>query len=674
MALLLLGLHALAHHVPPAPAPASRGGVGDVPAAVRGGGSVIDARADPAVALRPPDGTLALTFEDGPDPVWTPRILDVLEAHEVRATFFVTGARAARHPGLVREIAARGHEIGGHTATHGDLREAGELRTSLELRGTDAALGGAAGLATTLVRPPYPAVPELMDDAAWRAAERIGAEGKLIVLSNLDSGDRGQPGVERIVAASTPRGSEGVVLRMHDGGGERAQTVAALDRLLPWLRAGGWTVTTVGSAMGLPGERAEAPAHLVVGGWLLVGAVQVAGIFAALLDVVLVLVCALAGLRLVLAAVACRPRRTRARARAPRFAEPVTVIVPARNERERIAETVRSALAARHPVRVLVVDDGSTDGTADVVEALGLPRVRAIRQAWAGRAAALNTGLAAAGTDVVLLLDAGTVLDPDAVPRLVRYFAVPGVGAVSGAAHPTGPGGMLGGWQHLEYVAGFGLDRRMSGLLGCVPPAPGGASAFRRAAVQRLGGVPAGTLTEDADLMMTLQRAGWRVVHEPRAAASTAVPGTLGALWRQRHRWCHGTLQTVWKHRRALFGSGSAGRLGRRGLPYLLATRVVQPVLAPLADLAAVFGLLTGDGVAPLLWLGVLAARAATAALAFRMAGERARPLALVPLEHLLYRPLLSLVVVQSLVTALAGVRLPRHRMRRSRAPVARHP
>ncbi len=104
---------------------------------------------------------------------------------------------------------------------------------------------------------------------------------------------------------------------------------------------------------------------------------------------------------------------------------PVTVIVPAYNEGENIEATVRSAVASTHPVEIIVVDDGSTDGTADLVEGLGLPNVRVIRQTERGKAAALNTGIAAASHDIMVLVDGDTVFEPDTVAELVQPFADP---------------------------------------------------------------------------------------------------------------------------------------------------------------------------------------------------------------------------------------------------------
>ncbi|GAB3908043.1 hypothetical protein GCM10029964_107180 [Kibdelosporangium lantanae] len=174
---------------------------GTVPARIRSGGAVLDTRGSTAVRAR--DRTVALTFDDGPDPEWTPKVLAVLDEYHVHATFFVTGANAARYPDLVREILRRGHEVGNHTTTHADVRDLGATATTMELRGTDLALAGAAGVTTSLFRPPYSATPASVDDLAWRADQAVGATGRLVVLSDVDSEDWRRPGSTR--SSATPR-------------------------------------------------------------------------------------------------------------------------------------------------------------------------------------------------------------------------------------------------------------------------------------------------------------------------------------------------------------------------------------------------------------------------------------------------------------------------------------
>ncbi|HVV08617.1 bifunctional polysaccharide deacetylase/glycosyltransferase family 2 protein [Amycolatopsis sp.] len=688
-AALLLGLNTMVLGGFSGDETAAAGPSADVPPAVVSGGALIDAHGATPVARRPKDKTIALTFDDGPDPEWTPAVLAVLARYQVHATFFETGAHVAQYPDLVRQVLAAGHEIGNHTTSHADLRDASTLRQDLELQATDLAFADTVGAVPSLVRPPYVATPASVDNGEWRAIQRIGAEGKIVVLSDLDSGDWQRPGADRIVANATPRDNRGAVVLFHDAGGDRAQTVTALERLIPELRARGWTFDTVSRSAGMTAASTPADLRAKVAGRLFVFALHLSGFVAKLLTTLMIAAGVLAFARtfLVLTATLSHVRRG-PRERGP-GRDPVTVIVPAYNEEAGIEATIRSILASTHPVEVIVVDDGSTDGTAEVVAKLVSSQVRLIRQRNAGKAAALNTGLAAARTELVVLVDGDTVLDERAVRTLVRPFIDENVGAVSGNAKVANRRGLLGRWQHIEYVLGFNLDRRMYDVFECMPTVPGALGAFRRSAVLRCGGVPVDTLAEDTDLTMLLQRDGWRVLYQPLAVAWTEAPATLGQLWKQRYRWCYGTLQAVWKHRRSILERGQGGRLGRRGLPYLLLFQVLLPVLAPFVDLATVFGLFTEQR--PVLlgyWLVFQLLQLIPGFVAFRLDRESLRPLLALPAQQFVYRQLMYLVVLQSVVTALAGVRLPWQKLHRRgigelrspsgaeavTEPIARHP
>jgi cellulose synthase/poly-beta-1,6-N-acetylglucosamine synthase-like glycosyltransferase/peptidoglycan/xylan/chitin deacetylase (PgdA/CDA1 family) len=645
----------------------SQGPSDQVPAAVAHGGPVIDSSGpQPRTATVSPH-TIALTFDDGPDPTWTPQILALLRAHHVHATFFVVGTQVAAHPELARQIVADGNEIGVHTFTHANLGAVPAWQRTLQLREDQLVIAGATGQTTTLLRPPYSSSNDALDNNDWAAVRQAGQEGYLTVLTTVDSQDWQRPGVPAILADATPHGTAGQVLLMHDAGGDRSQSVAALARLIPTLQAEGYTFATVSAATRLGSPMTPATGGEQMVGEALIAALQGSHLLLTLLGWLLYAAGAISVLRALVTVVAAR--RHKRQAGLPwgePVTEPVTVIVPAYNESAGIEAAVRSLLASDHPVEVIVVDDGSTDGTADLVESLRLPGVRVIRQQNAGKPAALNTGIAAASFELLVMVDGDTVFEPDAVRRLVQPFADPTVGAVSGNAKVANRGGLLGRWQHIEYVIGFNLDRRLFDLAECMPTVPGAVGGFRRSALRRVGGVSDSTLAEDTDLTMALCRDGWRVVYEERAKAWTEAPASLGALWKQRYRWCYGTLQAMWKHRGALLQRGPAGKLGRRGLGYLLMFQVLLPLLAPVVDVFALYGLVFLDPVRITgLWLGFLLLQLFMGLYAFRLDQEHPGPLWSLPLQQLVYRQLMYLVVIQSVVTALAGSRLRWQRMER---------
>ncbi|MDH6514866.1 peptidoglycan/xylan/chitin deacetylase (PgdA/CDA1 family)/glycosyltransferase involved in cell wall biosynthesis/peptidoglycan/LPS O-acetylase OafA/YrhL [Streptomyces sp. SAI-135] len=654
-----------------------------VPDEVLSGGPVVDARGSPVRSHRMPAGTVALTFDDGPDPTWTPRILDVLDRYGAKGTFFVTGSSAARHPGLVRQLVASGHEIGVHTFTHPDLGYQSQARLDRELAQTQLALAGAAGVHSTLVRPPYSSEAADLDNRSWPVVRRLGAKGYVTAFVDVDGEDWRRPGAHAIADRVTrPLTGRGAVVLLHDSGGDRSQTVRALERIIPALTDRGYRFTTITGALG-----ADSAQHRVHGTQLWSGRIFVVAVVTGerLVPPLALLLAAVGGL--VLARLVVMPflARRHAGVRAgPRFrwgpevTEPVSVVIPAYNERECITQTVLSVVRSTHPVEVVVVDDGSTDGTADIVRSLALPAVTVVRQPNAGKAAALNTGVARASHELIVMMDGDTVFEPDTVHRLVQPFSRPVVGAVAGNTKVANRGRLLGTWQHLEYVMGLNLDRRMYDLLHCIPTVPGAVGAFRRTALRHTGGVSADTLAEDTDLTMALHRGGWDVVYEERARGWTEAPATLGQLWRQRYRWSYGTLQAMWKHRHAVVERGHAGHFGRYGLALVALFTVLTPLLSPLIDLFLLYGLLFQDPRRTLLaWGGLLAVQLLCAAYALRLDGERLRVLWALPLQQLVYRQLLYLVLLQSCVTAVTGAGLRWHKLRRTgrvTAPAAPRP
>ncbi|WP_246508728.1 bifunctional polysaccharide deacetylase/glycosyltransferase family 2 protein [Actinocrinis puniceicyclus] len=644
-------------------------GAAHVPASIAQGGPVIDTRSGAARSYDVLPGHVALTFDDGPDPDWTPKVLAQLAADHVPATFFLVGGRAAQQPGLVRAEVAAGDEVGIHTFTHDDLGAAPQWRRNFEYSQTQAVIEAAAGVATPLLRPPYSSEPSALDDLDWAALRDAGAHGYLVVLTNRDSEDWRLPGVARIVSNVVPPagGNPGLVVMMHDSGGDRSQTVAALGKLIPLLKARGYVFSTVTGAIGAADPLAPASSAQLWRGRVLIGAVQGSDLVIGALGWTIVCAGALSVLRLLLLlATARRHARRRRRPWGPPVREPVSVIVPAYNEEAGIEATIRSLLRNDYPMEVIVVDDGSTDGTAAVAERFALLGVRLVRQQNAGKPAALNTGIAHARGRLLVLLDGDTVFEPDTIRTLVQPFSDPCIGAVSGNAKVGNRDGLLGKWQHIEYVVGFNLDRRFQDMAGCIATVPGAVGAFRREALVDVGGVSEDTLAEDTDLTMALLRAGWRVVYEERAVAWTEAPARLGQLWRQRYRWSYGTMQAMWKHRRTVLMGGGAGRLGRRGLPYLLLFQVLLPLLAPLIDVFALYGLLFGD-VARMLavWLGFLVVQLVASWYAFRLDRERRGVLLTLPLQQFVYRQVMYLVIIQSVVTAILGARLRWQRMER---------
>ena len=636
------------------------------PAAVTHGGPVITEVNGKPRALQIPRKTAVLSFDDGPDPTWTPKILAVLERYHVPANFFVVGAHAASYPGVVKDEVRDGDEVGSHTYTHPDLATLPPWRENLELTLTQNALADAAGIHTGLLRMPFSSETDAISAADWRAASQAAKEGYLVTFTSLDTVDWARPGVSRIVSAALPRNGAGAIIMFHDGGGNRAQTAAALPLIIQRLRAMGYRFTTVTGALRLASGDVPVTGSQRLAGQALVLTQQAADHGTQILATGLIAMSVLSVLRLLLMmgfgiAHRRRERRLDLRLRGARpFLPDVSVIVPAYNEEAGIAATIESMAASSYPGRleIVVVDDGSTDDTAAIARSLGYPYVYVITQPNSGKPGALNTGIAASQSEVLVMVDGDTVFEPDTIERLVAPMRDPRVGAVSGNAKVGNRRGFLGGWQHLEYVTGFNLDRRMYDMLGIMPTVPGAIGAFRKRALRQVGGVSHDTLAEDTDLTMALCRTPWRIVYAPGAIAWTEAPGSLRQLWKQRYRWSYGTMQAMWKHRRSVIERGESGRFGRLCLTYLAFFQVLLPLAAPAIDVSSVYGLFFLNKVhVAEFWLGFLALQALAAGYSLRVDREPMRALWVLPFQQVVWRQLMYLVTIQSVITALLGTR-----------------
>jgi cellulose synthase/poly-beta-1,6-N-acetylglucosamine synthase-like glycosyltransferase len=338
----------------------------------------------------------------------------------------------------------------------------------------------------------------------------------------------------------------------------------------------------------------------------------------------------------------------------------LTVLVPAFNEERVLEGTVHSALASRYPtLSVMVIDDGSEDGTAALAQRLAVqdPRVRLIRQQPnQGKAAALNAGLAACETPLVVSLDADTVLLPDSLERLVVPLTR-GADACSSNLEVGNKAGLLTRWQSVEYVLGLNLTRRAQASLGCITTIPGAAAAFRTEALRAVGGWSGDTRTEDTDLTLALLRAGHRVAYEPRARALTEAPETFGGLLRQRTRWMHGYLACILKHRRAFLRTDSLGWFGMPNLlllhvlvfPLLLASLPYTWRVVEWTSPTAVLGFLLGY-----LWLDTLLATGC-----YLVDRKPIAEVALVPLWRLGWPFFLLLVFLRTWMRMLVAREVP---------------
>lgn len=626
---------------------------------------------------------IALTFDDGPDPDWTPKILSILERHHVPATFFIVGENGVSNRGLLQRIVADGDELGNHSYTHPNMADETRTGMNLELNATQRLIEAYTGRSTRLFRAPYfgDAEPTTADELG--PAEIAQEHGYTVVGLHVDPGDWKRPGADEVfrkaidaVEHPQPDRSANIVL-LHDGGGDRAQTVAALPRIIERLEADGYRLVPVSTLAGL--DR-EAVMPRIEGVDLLAVRADVAGftlidLAIRALDWLFFFAIALGVIRAVgLTVLARLPARRQPPASDTGFRPTVTVIVPAYNEERVIEASVRRILDSDWAeLDVIVADDGSKDATSAIVAAAfgNEPRVRLMTLENGGKASALNRALKVARGEIVVALDADTQFEKECITRLVRWFVDERIGAVAGNAKVGNRVNLVTRWQAVEYVTAQNIERRALTRFDAIMVVPGAVGAWRRAALDAVGGYPEDTLAEDQDLTIAIQRRGWKIAYDEQAVAWTEAPETFRALAKQRFRWSFGTLQCLWKHRRVM-AKGHPSGLALVGMPQAWLFQIVFAVISPLIDLALAVSI--GGTIVRVMqhgwaqtqtdvlrmaayWAGFTAIDLACGLEAFRLdvRGERFRPLLLLA-QRFVYRQLMYSVVIRATGAAIGGM------------------
>jgi peptidoglycan-N-acetylglucosamine deacetylase len=655
---------------------------------------------------------VAITFDDGPDPEWTPKILDVLKEKHATATFFLIGIQTDKFSSLAKRIYAEGNTIGNHTFTHPDVSSISTSYMKVELNLTERLFGSLLGIRATLMRPPY-AIDEEPDTADQVRPLEIPQEmGYITVGNRIDPNDwndvprrhTAEELTQIVLSELPPCRPEnlrcGNIILLHDGGGDRSQTVLALPMIIDGIRARGYEVVPVYELLGK--TRADVMAPLPPGelwaarfdrfGFWLFDASIVGITWIFLLGDVL-----MTGRLLFIGAAAVYDRLHEKifgkPAEVASYKPKVAVLIPAYNEEKVIERTVRAALNSNYPnLRVIVIDDGSRDRTLEVareafVKEEASRRVLILTKPNSGKADALNYGIQHIGdAELFVGIDADTVIAPDAISRLVPHFINPKVGAIAGNAKVGNRVNLWTRWQALEYITSQNFERRALDVLGAVSVVPGALGAWRVSAVLEANGYHTDTVAEDADLTMALLRLGYRVEYEDMALAYTEAPTNANGLMRQRFRWSFGILQSVYKHRSVV---ARKGVLGWIALPNIVIFQILLPLVSPLIDIMFAFGTIWyfiqkhfhPDSTDPasfhklvMFFFAFLVIDFLASTIAFAL--ERRRPdekedvmlLSQVWLQRFAYRQLFSVVLFRTLKRALEGRKFAWDKLERTAA------
>ena len=621
-----------------------------------------------------PGHKIILTFDDGPDAEYTPKILSILEKEKIPATFFVVGINAERNIPLLQRIYHDGFEIGNHTFTHGNIAKMSPERAELEMKTTRLLLECVTGHSTILFRAPYNADSEPQTFEEIEPIARSKKDNYITIGESIDPNDWNPAMNADSIVNRTIRIAEATnasIILLHDAGGKSRQpTVDALPRIIAYFKKRGCKFTTVADLMGKDKETVMPTikrswinslnfffAEATYWGSHVLFSFFIVGIFLSV------------GRMLVMAILAYLQKRKEPAALISAAQPAVSVIVPAYNEELNAVRTIQSLLQQNYPnLQIVFVDDGSTDDTFNKVnEQYKLtPNVLVVTKKNGGKATALNYGINISTSDYVVCIDADTQLKNDAVTELMKKFittdAVMPVGAVAGNVKVGNEVNMITYWQSIEYITSQNFDRRAFDLLNCITVVPGAIGAFKKTAVIEAGGFTSDTLAEDCDLTMRLHRKGYQVHNCTTAISYTEAPETMKQFLKQRFRWSFGIMQSFWKHRDAVFNPHYKN-FGMVALPNILIFQIILPFLAPFADLILVLSLIAASmGIIPpslgnivLFYLVFTLIDVAGAAIAFSFEKEDYRKLLWIIPQRFVYRQLMYYILIKSFNRALKG-------------------
>ncbi len=622
------------------------------------------------------DKKLVLTYDDGPDPLYTRQILDTLAKYKVPATFFVVGIEAENNIPLIKRIYREGHELGNHTFTHPNMAEVSRKRALLEIDATRLLLECITGHSTIMFRAPFNAdsdpekseemvpvalsrtrnyitIGESIDPEDWQKAEIPELNGDSIFNRTLN-----------IYNYHLSNNDSANIILLHDAGGDRSATVDATGKIIRYFQARGYEFVTVANLLHKKPDEMMPPVEKGTGYALLQFNYIIAAtgyllshFFYALFLVFLVL-----GVvrTLILGYLAWKQKQKERRAGEQQWQNPppVSIIVPAYNEEVNAVSSLYNLLRCDYPdFNIIFVDDGSTDRTYEIVskEFANHPKVTVLAKFNGGKSSALNYGIDHTNAPFVVCIDADTKLMPDAVSQLMHNFTDPKVGAVAGIVKVGNEVNLLTKWQSIEYTVSQNFDRKGFAYTNCITVVPGAIGAFKKTALAEAGGFTSDTLAEDCDITIRMLRAGYTIANEPNAIAMTESPETLKMFFKQRQRWTFGVMQTFWKHKDALFNKHYRS-LAWIALPDILLFKYIIPFFSPIGDLIMVLGLFTENrGRIANYYLLFLLFDALIAALAF--AFEKEKPWKLVWLipQRLIYRWLMIVVLFRSYRRAIKG-------------------
>jgi peptidoglycan-N-acetylglucosamine deacetylase len=336
----------------------------------------------------------------------------------------------------------------------------------------------------------------------------------------------------------------------------------------------------------------------------------------------------------------------------------VTIIVPAFNEQVSLKHTIESLIECDYPNKeILIIDDGSTDRTYEIANSFAQKSsnrgIIVIRKENGGKSSAINYGLQFAKGDIVVILDADSIIGRDALKELVKYFQYPDVVAVGGNIKASNRWNIITNCQALEYLIGINLFKRAFDIFGTVMVVPGALGAFRKSALIERGEYDKDTLTEDFDATIKLLKSGRSVQGSSFALSYTEAPSTLRDFYKQRIRWYRGNLQTLIKHR-DIITSRKNRMLNSYAYPASLLTMLLLPLLGIIVSAVTILALINGEGMSILLFFSLFVCmQVVLSAIAITMDNEDWKLLIFSPFFVVGYKQIIDIVTLKGILDVI---------------------
>lgn len=604
---------------------------------------------------------IALTFDDGPDPIYTPQLLDLLSSESAEASFFVVGGAVTKHPEIAQRIVSEGHTIANHTFNHIDYDFVGTFQGQQEINQTERIINAVTGQSSAFFRIPYGGDTDQSFRNSILGLLTAQKMGYIVTSYDFDSNDWQ-------FTANYPHrypvfNGDDITVLVHDSGGDRTQTVGYVKELIKRAHAEGYTFVSLNElyyqSPTLAGVRipsiADKAALMAASAVIVWPHTAIVGLFSiSIVSIIMTTV-----LNIILASKYNKRTKRMHKRRMRGYAPLATIVVPAYNEGKVIIKTVRSLLRSRYKnIEVIIVDDGSTDDTWPIAQSLAFryARVKSIHQINGGKSSAINNAISHASGEIIISVDADTIFPPQTVTKLVRHFKDPSVGAVAGVVRVGNVKGLVTRWQALEYMLGIAIDRNAQALLNSIMIIPGACGAWRKEAVVAAGGLSHSTLAEDCDLTLSVQRLGdYTILQDNEAISYTEVPQKIKSLVKQRFRWTFGSIQALWKHRSMLF-DWRYKWLGTLFMPNAIVSIAIPFFFWPILVFISIQNILSGNYMVIVIYFVVsLFLQFVIAMIGTVLARGKVSYILAVPFARFIYGPIRTYILYKTVLTALKG-------------------